>query len=114
MVQYQVNFVKGAAAHHNLSIDYLGIWNERPWGTTTYVKSLRAALDGAGFTGTQIVGSDGGVAGDQVAAMQRDPAFSAAEPILGLHYPCASGVPEQVWSLPGAPKVVWSSEDNSG
>ena len=113
MIQYQVNFVKGAA-HHNLTVDYLGIWNERPWGTASYVKSLRAALDESGFTATQIVGSDGAVAGDQVAAMQQDAAFSAAEPILGVHYPCKRMVPEQVWSLPGAPKVIWSSEDNSG
>ena len=46
--------------------------------------------------------------------MQSDPAFSAAVPILGLHYPCTRTVPSSVWALPGKRKVVWSSEDNSG
>jgi hypothetical protein len=31
---------------------------------------------------TKIVGSDGAIGGDEVAAMQSDPAFSAAVPIL--------------------------------
>ena len=69
MIDYQVNWVRGAA-HHNLTVDYLGIWNERPWGTAPYVKALRAALDVAGFTATQIVGADGNVPADQVRAMQ--------------------------------------------
>jgi galactosylceramidase len=113
MIQYQVNFVHGAQTH-GIHVDFIGIWNERPWGTASYVKSLRHALDGAGFHLTQIVGSDGSVGRDEVAAMQADPAFSAAVPILGLHYPCARTVPSSVWVLPGKPKVVWSSEDNSG
>ena len=63
--------------------DYIGIWNERPWGTPDYVKRLRAALDEAGFTSTTIVGSDGSIPDDQIAALRADPGFSAAEPILG-------------------------------
>ena len=113
MIEYQVNFVRGAKSH-GLNVDYLGIWNERPWGTPGYVKSLRAALDGAGFAATQIVGSDGAIGSAEVAAMKQDPAFSAAVPIFGLHYPCARKAPEQLWGLPGALKTVWSSEDNSG
>ena len=88
--------------------------NERPWGTPDYVKRLRKSLDDAGFHGTQIVGSDGGIGGDEVAAMKADPEFSAAVPILGAHYPCAREAPAALWELPGPEKTVWSSEDNSG
>jgi hypothetical protein len=91
-IAYQVNWVKGAKEKFNVTVDYLGIWNERPWGTTSYVKDLRSALDAAGFQDTKIVGSDGGVGGDEVAAMAADPAFSSAVPILGLHYPCSQTV----------------------
>lgn len=91
-----------------------GIWNERPWGTPTYVKALRASLDAAGFHSTQIVGSDGAVGNDEVAAMKSDPAFSAAVPILGAHYPCDRKAPTSMWELPGEEKIYWSSEDNSG
>ena len=113
MIHYQVQFVAGAA-HNGVSMDYIGIWNERPWGTAAYIKSLRAALDAAGFQKTQIVGSDGRVGSDEVAAMSKDPALSAAVPILGVHYPCARTAPTQLWNLPGTRKVLWSSEDNSG
>ena len=41
--------------------------------------------------------------------------FSAAVPILGVHYPCARTlVPKPLWDLPGTETVVWSSKDNSG
>ena len=114
MIQYQTNWVIGAKKAFNITVDYLGIWNERPWGTPAYVKALRASLDAAGFTGTQIVGSDGAVPGDEIAAMKADPALSAAVPILGEHYPCERAAPAALWELPGTQKVVWSSEDNSG
>ena len=31
-IKYQTAFVKGARDEYNISVDYLGIWNERPWG----------------------------------------------------------------------------------
>lgn len=54
------------------------------WGNVDYVKSLRQAFDAAGFNNTKIVGADGSIPADQIAALQTDPEFSAAEPILGL------------------------------
>ena len=113
-IKYQTNWVIGAYRAYNITIDYLGIWNERPWGTPAYVKALRASLDAAGFHATQIVGSDGGVGGDEIAAMKADPVFSAAVPILGAHYPCDRTAPASMWELPGVAKIYWSSEDNSG
>jgi galactosylceramidase len=57
--RYQTNWVIGAHSAYNITVDYIGIWNERPWGTPAYVKALRASLDAAGFTATQIVLSPG-------------------------------------------------------
>jgi len=54
---YVTAWVQGMHAAHNLSIDWVGLWNEREY-TQSYVFTLRAALDAAGFAGTQIVGSD--------------------------------------------------------
>ena len=39
---------------------YVGIWNERSWGSVDYVVSLRSALDEAGLGSTRIVVPDGG------------------------------------------------------
>ena len=33
MSDYVVRFLKGARDHHGLDIDYVGIWNERPYNT---------------------------------------------------------------------------------
>ena len=43
-----------------LTIDYLGIWNERTWCGEDYIVSLRGALDDAGFHSTTLVAPDGG------------------------------------------------------
>ena len=32
-IRYQVAWVRGARDTYNITLDYLGIWNERPWGT---------------------------------------------------------------------------------
>ena len=36
--------IKGAKQVHNLQIDYVGIWNERPYDVK-YIKVLRKVLD---------------------------------------------------------------------
>lgn len=68
----------------NLHIDYLGVWNERP-SNATYVKTLRKALDAAGFSSTTIVAADGSssICND----LHGDPDYNAAVGIIGLHYP---------------------------
>ena len=77
-----------------------------------YVKSLRKSLDTAGLASTQLVGSDGGIPGDQIKALQSDPAFAAAEHIQGTHYPCARDQPPAFWEI--VPKqTYWANEDFS-
>ena len=36
-------------------IDYMGNWNERPWGTADWTKKFKKAMEGAGFANTQII-----------------------------------------------------------
>lgn len=67
--------------------------------------SHRIELSPLGFRDTKIVGSDGSVGDDEVAAMASDPVFSAAVPVFGLHYPCRRTVPQTVYDLPGASKL---------
>jgi len=54
---YVTNWVRGMTSIYNLSIDYVGLWNEREF-TTSYVITLRDSLDAAGFAQTKIVASD--------------------------------------------------------
>ena len=55
---YVARWIDGAHKHHNLSIDYIGLWNEHP-PTPEYALFLRAALDSsASGKATEIVGPD--------------------------------------------------------
>ena len=57
-VRYHTDYLEGARDVHNITFDYLGIWNEGPW-SRSYVVDLRAALDESGFGKTRIVVPDG-------------------------------------------------------
>ncbi|ESO98297.1 hypothetical protein LOTGIDRAFT_159095 [Lottia gigantea] len=82
--KYTVNWVRGAKTVHNLDIDYIGLWNEKPW-SVEYIKILRYQLDQAGFTGTEIVGPDGvwNIADDVL----KDPSLAKSLSIIGAHFP---------------------------
>ena len=40
-ITYQLNWLKCARDAHGLDIDWLGLWNERPWGTPEFVALAR-------------------------------------------------------------------------
>ncbi|WP_283843535.1 hypothetical protein [Kitasatospora humi] len=84
MQNYLVSWL-GCAAQHDLSVDYLGGWNERGYSKSWY-ESLRTTLNANGYH-PKIVADDGfgwGVAND----VATDPAFAAAVDVVGTHYPC--------------------------
>jgi len=85
-INYIINWLKHAKADHNLTIDYIGGWNERGYNKPWYQK-LKAALDKNGLQ-TKIVADDGG--GWSVAKdMSADSAFRSVVSIVGQHYPCS-------------------------
>jgi hypothetical protein len=90
-----------------ISIDYLGVWNERYWGGPDYVKSLRASLDVAGFSDTRIIIPDGLYDAAIMAAAASDASFNASFDGVGLHYPCEKPHPE----VQAGGKLFWASED---
>ena len=54
---YVSGWVRGMRDVYNVSVDWVGLWNEREY-TSSYVLTLRATLDASGFGETRIVGSD--------------------------------------------------------
>lgn len=50
---YVVNWLKGCRDVYNLTIDYMGGWNERGF-SAAYFKALRVMLDAEGFQSTQV------------------------------------------------------------
>jgi hypothetical protein len=113
-IEYQTQFLVGARSRHGVEIDYLGVWNERSWGSAAYLKKLRASLDAHGFSRTKVVGADDPftVPPQEIAALQKDAAFSAIVPIVGSHYPCDRDPPTALWDLRPA-KTFWANEDFS-
>ena len=45
-----------ARDHHGIDVDWLGLWNERPWGTPEYVKDLKKAMVAEGLATKLVLG----------------------------------------------------------
>ncbi|MEW1914872.1 ricin-type beta-trefoil lectin domain protein [Kitasatospora sp. NPDC085895] len=101
------------AAQHNLTVDYLGGWNERGYNKAWYV-NLKNTLTSKGYT-TKVVAadSDWGVAD----AMATDPAFKNAVDIVGVHYPCGYlgnyTTCNSTTNAQALGKPLWASENGS-
>lgn len=114
MVQYVVDFIKGAKSAHDLTIDYVGIWNERMYDGT-YVKALSNALKEQRLS-TKIVCCDSypGVPYGEwsiIDAMAKDSELNSAISVVGVHYPRERNAPQTPASALGSGKQLWSSED---
>ena len=126
-VSFHANYVQGARDVHNITFDYIGVWNEGPW-SRKYVVDLREALDSRGFGQTKIVVPDGhsasrsrctdcpaGTSTNMVAAIKADPALRRAIGVLGVHSHLSDGLyPDFPMSAAAAVEElqVWNSEAN--
>ncbi|GFR70735.1 galactocerebrosidase [Elysia marginata] len=101
---YVVRWINGASKVHNLTIDYVGIWNETPYNIT-YIKTLRKVLNERGYKHTQIIASDNKwkIAED----MLKDKQLKDVVYAVGCHYPGTQSSPE----ARKLGKTLWSSED---
>ncbi|KAF4099212.1 galactocerebrosidase isoform X1 [Onychostoma macrolepis] len=103
---YVITWIYGAKQHHNLDIDYIGIWNEKKYDSV-YIKVLRDTLDRAGYTNIGIIAADGDWS--IAAAMLEDSYLNDAVEVIGVHYPGTKTVKEALLTE----KKLWSSEDYS-
>jgi hypothetical protein len=105
-VGYVVDWLR-CARRNGLAVSYVGGWNEHYQGTAAqraWFVDLRAALDAAGFTRTQIVAADEApqvparlgrvrylpLLSSQTVAVDTvtDPSFGRAVSVLGMHDTC--------------------------
>jgi hypothetical protein len=113
MVNY-LNTWLGCAKQHNLTIDYLGGWNERNYNIGWY-ENLRSTLNSSGYSAVKIVGadSDWNIAND----INSNSAFAASVNIIGAHYPCGYRSAQTNCGVPAAAissgKPLWASENGS-
>jgi hypothetical protein len=113
MINYLTAWL-GCAKQHNLSIDYLGGWNERGYNIGWY-ENLRSTLNSGGYSAVKIVGadSDWSIAND----VNANPAFASAVDIIGTHYPCGYRSAQTSCTVPSSAtssgKPLWASENGS-
>lgn len=103
---YIIKWINGAKQVHNLTIDYIGIFNEHNYNTT-YIKILRKMLDSRGFSNTKIIGTDDNW--QIVPDLLKDGSLAAVVYAIGAHYPGTMS-PSDAKKLG---KPLWASEDYS-
>lgn len=88
-LHYQVSWVSCIREKYGFQIDYLGIWNESPWGDVWYIDALRRELDNKNLSTKlvlldEILGADEGF----VNFFEQNKTFRKLVDAVGLHYPC--------------------------
>lgn len=115
MVNYYVAWIKGAKTYHNLTIDYIGGWNERGYNAT-FFENLKSSLQTNGLA-TKVVAADSDWS--VADALASDSTFANAVDIVGSHYPCTGGDGGSATSCPSTAnaqslnKPLWASENGS-
>lgn len=115
--QYMADYLTGAKNVHGLDIDYIGIWNERPYNVE-YIKALRATLDSCNIK-TRIVAADEIRSYYICKDMLKDPQLYNAIDIVGTHYPQGQGAElyngKTVYQQYGKDyKIVWKEALDCG
>ena len=116
-IDYIVKWIAGAQTHHNLTIDYVGGWNECYSGwDLAWFQSLKQALAASGLA-TKIIGVDEYYAHLTASAQNliSAPSFYENFDVAATHYPCDFGSIMQCTDMPriaGLDKPMWASESN--
>jgi hypothetical protein len=113
MVNYYINWIKGAKSHYNLIIDYIGGWNERGYNKQFY-EALQSAIQSNGLS-TMVVAADSDWS--VADAMVSDATFNSSINIVGAHYPCGYLSSESTCNSSANAislnKPLWASENGS-
>ena len=115
---YLTAWVHGAKQVYNITLDWLGLWNEH-WEKDDvmfgFAKELRRQLDAAGLQATRIIGPDAFTAASEALCrgMQHDAELSRAIDAIGVHgaIPGAGSACQQLAQQRGLP--LFASEDGS-
>ena len=110
MADYIARFIEGAKRHHNLDINYVGIWNETNYDVG-YIKMLKQTLL-AHHLSTRIVAAD--LYENQwkiTDDFRADPELQDAVYAIAVHYARVKGNVYVTGHALSSGKALWSSED---
>uniref|UniRef100_A0A915JEG5 galactosylceramidase n=1 Tax=Romanomermis culicivorax TaxID=13658 RepID=A0A915JEG5_ROMCU len=103
---YTVKWILGAKLVHNLTIDFIGIWNERPCNFD-YIIALKRALIYSKLDDVKIIGCDGWW--DMFGSLSKNKTVTDTLYAFGVHYPGATSPKDAIDSN----MTLWASEDYS-
>jgi galactosylceramidase len=109
-VDYQVAWIRCLKDSWGVDSDYLGLWNERPQGSTAYVEQLKKALASAGYGHVGITVE--ATWEELIRKALTDPVFNASIVAGSAHYPC--NATENSQAAVNASLKWWAGEDNTG
>ncbi|XP_056666555.1 galactocerebrosidase-like isoform X2 [Monodelphis domestica] len=104
---YVVSWILGAKKHHELDIDYIGIWNEKKVDTE-YIKILREKLNEKDLKRVKIIANDHHWYPIS-KYLELDPMLQNTIDVIGVHYPGTHAVNDALKTN----KTLWSTEDCS-
>ena len=110
MADYIARFIEGAKRHHNLDINYVGIWNETNYDVG-YIKMLKQTLL-AHHLSTRIVAAD--LYENQwkiTDDFRADPELQEDVYAIAVHYARVKGNVYVTGHALSSGKALWSSED---
>ncbi|GIG62898.1 galactosylceramidase [Longispora fulva] len=115
MINYLIKWIQHAKSDHNLTIDYIGGWNERGYDKQWFI-NLKAGLTSAGLT-TKVVANENTGFGGEIDAIAGDAAFKNAVDVIGSHYACGylgnqTDCPSSTAAV-NTGKPLWASESGS-
>lgn len=84
-IHYQTQWLKCIKDTTGITVDYIGIWNERSYGPVEYTIALRKSFDAAGFAATKIVLPDNPITQALVDQLNTNKEFDEAVYALGTH-----------------------------
>ena len=108
-IDYQIAWLRCLKETWGVDSDYLGLWNERPQGSTDYVIKLKQELGthGFGHVGITVEASWE----ELIRKAQTDSAFNASIVAGSAHYPC--NATENSIATHNASKKWWAGEVSS-
>jgi len=113
-IRYHVSWLQCIRDTFGFEVDYLGIWNEMPWGHVWYVEALAQEMRAQRFK-TRLVLLDAihGVDQGFVDLFSSNATFRSLIDAVGLHYPCQKSEP--LASVLDAHRTTrfWASEELS-
>ena len=109
-IDYQIAWLRCLKDTWGVESDYLGLWNERPQGSTDYVVKLKKELEAQGFGHVGITVE--ATWEELIRKAVTDTDFNASIVAGSAHYPCNATENSEVTLQEH--KKWWAGEDNTG